>query len=66
MLLSTANPINSSLYQKLSFNLLRDIIPVAAIAIVPNVLEVNPDLPIKSVPELIGYAKTNPGKEFAH
>ena len=62
VLLSTANPINSSLYHKLSFDLLRDIAPVAGIATVPNVLEVNPDLPIKSVPELIRYAKANPGK----
>ena len=54
--------VNASLYDKLPFNFLRDTTPVAGILRVPNVLEVNPALPINSVPEFIAYAKANPGK----
>src|SRR5262249_56318022 len=52
--------INASLYEKLSFNFLRDMATVAGIVRVPNVLEVNPSLPVKTGPELIDYAKANP------
>jgi tripartite-type tricarboxylate transporter receptor subunit TctC len=56
------NAINASLYDKLNFNVLRDIVPVAGIYRVPQVMEVNPDLPVHTVPEFIAYAKANPGK----
>jgi tripartite-type tricarboxylate transporter receptor subunit TctC len=51
-----------SLYDKLNFNFLRDIVPVASIMRTPMVMEVNAALPIKTVAEFIGYAKANPGK----
>ena len=53
---------NSSLYDKLSYNFLRDVAPVAAIGRGPNVLVVHPSFPAKTVPEFIAYAKANPGK----
>lgn len=56
------NAINASLYDKLSFNVLRDIVPVAGIYRVPQVMEVHPDFPARTVPEFIAYAKANPGK----
>ena len=58
----TANAVNATLYDKLNFDFVRDIAPVAAIADFPLVLEVNPSVPIKTVAELIAYAKANPGK----
>jgi tripartite-type tricarboxylate transporter receptor subunit TctC len=61
-LVSAANAINATLYEKLNFNFIRDIAPVASIARVPQVMEVNPSVPAKTVPELIAYAKANPGK----
>ena len=54
--------INATLYDKLNFNFLRDIAPVAGINREPNVMVVNPSFPAKSVPEFIAYAKANPGK----
>jgi tripartite-type tricarboxylate transporter receptor subunit TctC len=54
--------INATLYDKLNFNVIRDIAPVASFARAPNVLEVNLAVPVKTVPELIAYAKANPGK----
>src|SRR5712691_996055 len=60
--LNVANAINTTLYDKLSFNVLRDLAPVASFMRVPNVMEVSPTLPIKTVPEFIAYAKANPGK----
>jgi tripartite-type tricarboxylate transporter receptor subunit TctC len=62
LLVAPANAINATLYDKLSFDFLRDIVPVAGIIRFPNVVDVNPSLPVKSIPELIAYAKTNPGK----
>jgi tripartite-type tricarboxylate transporter receptor subunit TctC len=62
LLVATSNAINASLYDKLSFNFIRDIAPVAGLARVPNVLEVHPSVPVKTVPEFIAYAKANPGK----
>ncbi|MGD0025237.1 MAG: tripartite tricarboxylate transporter substrate binding protein [Xanthobacteraceae bacterium] len=56
------NAINTSLYDNLSFNLLRDIAPVAGLARVALVLVVNPSVPVKTLPEFIAYAKANPGK----
>jgi tripartite-type tricarboxylate transporter receptor subunit TctC len=53
---------NSSLYDKLSYNFLRDVAPVASISRAPNVLVVHPSFPAKTVPEFIAYAKVNPGK----
>jgi tripartite-type tricarboxylate transporter receptor subunit TctC len=62
LLVAPANAINATLYDKLSFDFLRDIVPVAGIIRFPNVVVVNPSLPIKTIPELIAYAKANPGK----
>jgi tripartite-type tricarboxylate transporter receptor subunit TctC len=56
------NAINASLYDKLSFNVVRDLVPVAGIYRVPQVMEVNPSFPARTVPEFIAYAKANPGK----
>jgi tripartite-type tricarboxylate transporter receptor subunit TctC len=61
-LINTANAVNTTLYTNLSFNFIRDIAPVAGIVSSPNVLEVHPSFPVKSVDELIAYAKANPGK----
>src|SRR6516225_7998803 len=60
--LNVANAINTALYEKLNFNLLNDIVPVASFMRVPNVMEVTLSLPVKTVPEFIAYAKANPGK----
>jgi tripartite-type tricarboxylate transporter receptor subunit TctC len=62
LLVNPANGINASLYKKLPFNFVRDIAPVAGIARVPNVMEVNPSVPAKTVAEFIAYAKANPNK----
>jgi tripartite-type tricarboxylate transporter receptor subunit TctC len=62
LFVTAANAINTSVYEKLSFNLSRDIVPVAGLIRAPSVLEVNPSVPAKTVPEFIAYAKANPGK----
>jgi tripartite-type tricarboxylate transporter receptor subunit TctC len=62
LLVNPANAINATLYQNLSFNFLRDLAPVAGLIRVPNVMEIYPGLPAKTVSEFIAYAKKNPGK----
>jgi tripartite-type tricarboxylate transporter receptor subunit TctC len=62
LLVNPANGINATLYKKLPFNFLRDITPVAGITRVPNVMEVNPNFPVKTVAEFIAYGKAHPGK----
>ena len=62
LLVNPANGINASLYKNLNFNFIRDIAPVAGIMRVPNVMEVNPNVPAKTPTEFIAYAKANPGK----
>jgi tripartite-type tricarboxylate transporter receptor subunit TctC len=62
LLVNPANGINATLYDKLPFNFVRDIAPVAGIIRVPNVMEVNPAVPAKTVAEFIAYAKANPGR----
>ncbi len=61
-LVSAANAINATLYEKLNFDFIRDIAPVASIARVPQIMEVNPSVPANTVPEFIEYAKANAGK----
>src|SRR5271163_3713399 len=61
-LVNPANAINASLYKNLSFNFIQDMAPVAGFIRVPNVMEVNPNVPAKTVAEFISYAKANPGK----
>ena len=58
----SVNAINASVYNNLSFNFMRDTAPVASIASTPLIMEVNPSVPAKTVPEFIAYAKANPGK----
>src|SRR5438034_8185715 len=62
LLVNPANAINATLYPKLSFNFIRDTLPVAGFMRVPNVMEVNPAVPANTVAEFIAYAKANPGK----
>ena len=62
LLVNPANAINATLYAKLPFNFLADWAPIASIARVPNVMEINPKVPAKTIPEFIAYAKANPGK----
>jgi tripartite-type tricarboxylate transporter receptor subunit TctC len=59
---TSSNAVNATFYENLSFNLLHDIAPVGAIVRVPFVMEVNPLVPARTVPEFIAYAKANPGK----
>jgi tripartite-type tricarboxylate transporter receptor subunit TctC len=56
------NAVNATLYEKLNFNFIRDIAPVAGVIRFPNVMNVNPSFAVKTVPEFIAYAKANPGK----
>jgi tripartite-type tricarboxylate transporter receptor subunit TctC len=62
--ITIANAVNAGLCHKLPFNLLRDIEPVAGIASAPGLMEINPSLPARTVPEFIAYARANPGKIY--
>ena len=62
LLTNAANAINATLYQALSFNFVRDIVPVAGISLNPLVMEVDPSLPATTVPAFVAYAKANPGR----
>jgi tripartite-type tricarboxylate transporter receptor subunit TctC len=62
LMATSTNAINATLYDNLKFNFIRDTAPVASIARTPLVMEVNPSVPAKTVPEFISYAKANPGK----
>ena len=59
---TSSNAINATLYEKLNFNFIRDIAPIATVSSTPGVLVVHPSFPAKTVPEFIAYAKANPGK----
>src|SRR5262249_44054463 len=56
------NFINATLYERLNFDFIRDIAPVGCLAQIPNVMEIGPSIPARTVPEFIAYAKANPGK----
>src|SRR6266404_4218154 len=62
LLATVPNAVNASLYEKLNYNFIRDIAPVAGIIRVPMVILLNPSVPATTVPEFISYAKANPGK----
>ena len=62
LLVGSFNTINAALHETLTFNFIRDIAPLAGIMRNPLVMEVNPSVPVKTVPEFIAYAKSNPGK----
>src|SRR5215470_1670083 len=62
LFVSPANAINATLYNKIGFDFIRDIAPVASISRGPNVMVVHPSFPANTVPEFIAYAKANPGK----
>ena len=62
LVVTTTNAINATLYNKLDFNLVQDIAPVAGLIRVPNVMVINPSVPARTVPEFIAYAKANPDK----
>ena len=62
LLVSSADTINATLYQKLNFNFIRDIAPVASLTRQPQVMLANPSFPAKTLVELVAYAKANPGK----
>ena len=62
LLCGSPDAINATLYDKLNFNFIRDIAPIASVARGPNVLVVHPSFPAKTVPEFIAYAKANPSK----
>jgi tripartite-type tricarboxylate transporter receptor subunit TctC len=62
LMVGTSNVINPTLYDKLNFNFIRDIVPIAGVIRAPFVLDVNLSIPVRTVPEFIAYVKTNPGK----
>jgi tripartite-type tricarboxylate transporter receptor subunit TctC len=62
LLISPPAAINATLYERLNFNLIRDVVPVAGIIWAPLVMTVNPLFPARTVPEFVSYAKANPGK----
>jgi tripartite-type tricarboxylate transporter receptor subunit TctC len=62
LLVSPPNFLNATLYEKLNYNFIRDIAPVAGLIRVPNIMEVHPSVAAKTVPEFVAYAKANPDK----
>jgi tripartite-type tricarboxylate transporter receptor subunit TctC len=62
LMATAANAINATLYERMNYNFLRDIVPVAGVIRTPFVLEVHPSVPVRTVAEFIAYAKSNPGK----
>src|SRR5215510_3143232 len=62
LLIGLSNAMNTTLYNKLNFNFIREIAPIASIGGAPYVMVINPSVPAKTVPEFIAYAKANPGK----
>jgi tripartite-type tricarboxylate transporter receptor subunit TctC len=62
LMVTPANTINATLYDNLNFNFIRDIAPIASISRDPNIMLVNPSVPVKTVPEFIAYAKAHPGQ----
>ena len=62
LVIAPSHVINATLYEKLNYNLIRDIAPVASMIRSPNVLVVHPSVPVNTIPELIAHAKANPGK----
>src|SRR5262247_4295388 len=62
LLVTSTNAVNATFYENLNFNFMNDIAPIAGIIRVPFVMEINPSIPAKTVPEFIAYAKANPGK----
>jgi tripartite-type tricarboxylate transporter receptor subunit TctC len=62
LLVTLSNAVNAALYDKLNFNFIRDLAPIASLMRTPGVMEVNPSVPVKTAPEFIAYAKANPYK----
>src|SRR5262250_3212482 len=62
LMVATNDAINATLYEKLSFNFIRDIAPVASMVLSSNVMVVHPSVPAKTVPEFLAYTRANPGK----
>jgi len=62
LMILTPNAVNATLFERLNFNFIRDIAPVAGISREPNVVVENPSVPVKTIPEFIAYAKGNPGR----
>lgn len=62
LMASAANAINATFYDNLNFDFIRDMAPIAGVVRMQNVLEVHPDVPVRTVPELVAYAKANPDK----
>src|ERR1700681_670299 len=62
LLITPPNVVNVTLYERLNFNFVRDIAPVASVSTTPGVVVVNPRFPAKTIPDFISYAKANPGK----
>src|SRR5262249_38076499 len=62
LLVAPSHAVNAAFYDKLNFNFLDDIAPLASVIRVPLVMEVNPSFPARTIPEFMAYARTNPGK----